>query len=61
MDTVPAVTALQFRDGLTMGVGTSTGHVGRANYHKIVTHAVTSTSIHCSLYSKTHFKHILLD
>lgn len=27
LDNVPAVTALLFRDGLTMGVGTSTGHV----------------------------------
>ncbi|EDO37775.1 predicted protein [Nematostella vectensis] len=27
VDQVPAVTALRFRDGLTMGVGTSTGHV----------------------------------
>lgn len=27
LDKVPAVTTLQFRDGLTMGLGTSTGHV----------------------------------
>ncbi|XP_073258939.1 nucleolar protein 10-like [Porites lutea] len=27
LDNVPAVTALFFRDGLTMGLGTSTGHV----------------------------------
>ena len=25
--TVPAVTAIKFRDALTLGVGTSTGHV----------------------------------
>ena len=27
LDRVPAVSALLFRDGLTMGLGTSTGHV----------------------------------
>ena len=32
LDNVPAVTALLFRDGLTMGLGTSTGHVSSKNH-----------------------------
>ena len=33
LDNVPAVTALLFRDGLTMGLGTSTGHVSSKTTH----------------------------
>ena len=32
LDNVPAVTTLLFRDGLTMGLGTSTGHVSSKNH-----------------------------
>ena len=36
LDNVPAVTALLFRDGLTMGLGTSTGHVSSKTTHRFL-------------------------
>lgn len=36
LDNVPAVTALLFRDGLTMGLGTSTGHVSSKTKHRFL-------------------------